>query len=114
MARDPAKPGSLDDRTSGLASWQKILRATFADVRHKAELLPLAEQALRACPDDGHVMLLAATAALIDRRPARAPAAQGPCRSCGKPLCRACFPAACARCGAAGEVTAVQSAPSGH
>jgi hypothetical protein len=33
--------------------------------------MPLVEQALRACPDDGHVMLLAATAALIERRPAR-------------------------------------------
>jgi hypothetical protein len=27
------------------------------------------------------------------------PAAQGPCRSCGKPFCRACFPLACPRCG---------------
>jgi hypothetical protein len=28
------------------------------------------------------------------------PAAQDPCRSCGKPFCRACSPAACPRCGA--------------
>jgi len=27
------------------------------------------------------------------------PAGQGPCRSCGKPFCHACFPAACPRCG---------------
>ncbi len=30
------------------------------------------------------------------------PTAQGPCGSCGKPFCRACFPAACPRCGSAG------------
>jgi hypothetical protein len=34
MARDPAKPGSLDDLTSSAASWQKVLRAAIADVRH--------------------------------------------------------------------------------
>jgi hypothetical protein len=27
------------------------------------------------------------------------PAGQAPCRSCGKPFCRACFPVACPRCG---------------
>jgi hypothetical protein len=27
------------------------------------------------------------------------PAGQAPCLSCGKPFCRACFPAACPRCG---------------
>jgi hypothetical protein len=26
------------------------------------------------------------------------PAGQAPCASCGKPFCRACFPAACPRC----------------
>ena len=30
------------------------------------------------------------------------PAAQDPCASCEKPFCRACFPASCPRCGAAG------------
>jgi hypothetical protein len=29
------------------------------------------------------------------------PAGQAPCPSCGKPFCRACFPAACPRCGTA-------------
>jgi hypothetical protein len=32
------------------------------------------------------------------------PDAQGPCPSCGKAYCRACFPAACPRCGRAAHV----------
>jgi hypothetical protein len=31
------------------------------------------------------------------------PAGQAPCPSCGKPFCRACFPAACPRCGQPNE-----------
>jgi hypothetical protein len=31
------------------------------------------------------------------------PAGQAPCPSCGKPFCRACFAAACPRCGWASE-----------
>ena len=31
------------------------------------------------------------------------PAGQAPCLSCGKPFCRACFAAACPRCGHASE-----------
>ena len=34
------------------------------------------------------------------------PAGQAPCPSCGKRFCRACFPAACSRCGRASEVGA--------
>ena len=33
-------------------------------------------------------------------------AGQEPCPSCGKPFCRACFPAACPRCGHSGEGSA--------
>jgi hypothetical protein len=33
------------------------------------------------------------------------PAGQAPCASCGKPFCRACFPATCPRCRQAGIVT---------
>jgi hypothetical protein len=29
------------------------------------------------------------------------PSGQGPCAACGKPFCRACFPATCPRCGSA-------------
>ncbi len=52
--------------------WPQILREAVADPNRTLECLPLAEQAVRACPDDGHVLLLAATAALIDRKPERA------------------------------------------
>ena len=31
------------------------------------------------------------------------PAGQAPCSACGKPFCRACFPAACPRCGGGSE-----------
>jgi hypothetical protein len=41
------------------------------------------------------------------------PAAQGPCRSCGKPFCRACSPTACPRCGAPSAVEAMPQ-PAGH
>jgi hypothetical protein len=34
------------------------------------------------------------------------PAGQAPCPSCGKRFCRACFPAACSRCGRASETGA--------
>jgi hypothetical protein len=34
------------------------------------------------------------------------PAGQAPCPSCGKRFCRACFPAACSRCGGASETGA--------
>jgi hypothetical protein len=34
------------------------------------------------------------------------PAGQASCASCGKPFCRACFPAACPRCGTAGAAHA--------
>jgi hypothetical protein len=35
------------------------------------------------------------------------PAGQAPCPSCGKRFCRACFPAACPRCGRASETRAM-------
>ena len=38
------------------------------------------------------------------------PAGQAPCPSCGKPFCRACFPAACPRCGQPSEARAPTSA----
>ena len=74
MARNPTEQGiiRLDDQPDDAESWRQILRAALADAKHAGELLPLAEQALRAHPEDGHVLLLATTAALIDRRPARA------------------------------------------
>jgi hypothetical protein len=35
------------------------------------------------------------------------PTGQAPCPSCSKPFCRACFPAACPRCGRASEARAM-------
>ena len=35
------------------------------------------------------------------------PAGQAPCRSCAKPFCRACYPAACPRCGNRNDLEAV-------
>ena len=37
------------------------------------------------------------------------PAGQAPCLSCGKPFCRACFPAACPRCGQPSEARGLRT-----
>ncbi|MPZ33548.1 MAG: ATP-dependent helicase [Rhodospirillales bacterium] len=50
----------------------ELLRAAIADGRRMSGLLPLAEEAVRASPSDGHILLLAAVAALLDRDPERA------------------------------------------
>jgi hypothetical protein len=52
--------------------WEQILRAAFAEPDRNSGFLELAEQAVRAQPGDGHILLLAATAALLDADPARA------------------------------------------
>jgi hypothetical protein len=51
---------------------EKVLRAAIADPHRECGFLPLAEQAVRACPGDGGILLLAATAALLDRNCQRA------------------------------------------
>jgi superfamily II DNA or RNA helicase len=50
----------------------ELLRAAIADPRRGSGLLPIAEEAVQARPGDGHLLLLAATAALLDRNPERA------------------------------------------
>ena len=45
----------------------ELLRAAIADPLRESGFLPLAEDAVRASPGDGHILLLAATAALLDR-----------------------------------------------
>ena len=46
--------------------------AAFADPAHASGFLPQAEEAVRAHPGDGLILLLAATAALLDQNPERA------------------------------------------
>ena len=52
--------------------WFAALVAAFDDRGRSAGFLPLAEDAVRACPGDPEILCLAATAALIDGRPERA------------------------------------------
>jgi hypothetical protein len=61
--------GDQQDVTGG---WDQILQAAFADPHRHSGFLPQAEEAVRAQPGDGHLLLLAATAALLDQDPARA------------------------------------------
>src|SRR5262249_31060796 len=48
------------------------LLGAFVDATARSRLLPLAEQAVAACPADRGLLLLAATAAVLDKRPDRA------------------------------------------
>ncbi len=52
--------------------WSDRLLAVFADVNVHSDLLPLAEEAIAARPADAVLLLMAATAALLDERPERA------------------------------------------
>jgi superfamily II DNA or RNA helicase len=51
---------------------EELLQAAIADRGRESGFLPIAEEAVRACPGDGHILLLAAVAALLDRRHERA------------------------------------------
>jgi superfamily II DNA or RNA helicase len=74
MPRDSAAQTVLPfgDQQDVAAGWDQILRAAFADPHRNSGFLPQAEEAVRAQPGDGHLLLLAATAALLDQDPARA------------------------------------------
>lgn len=50
----------------------ELLEAAIADPGRESGFLPIAEEAVRASPGDGHILLLAAVAALLDRRHERA------------------------------------------
>ena len=52
--------------------WARRLSETLNDPNRHAGFLPLAEDAVAACPANGPVLSLAATAALLDRQPDRA------------------------------------------
>ncbi len=62
----------FEDRPDEALDWHRILQASFADPDHDSGFLPQAERAVLANPGDGHILLLAATAALLDEDPARA------------------------------------------
>lgn len=62
----PAKSGK-DARAP-----DELLQAAIADPGRESGFLPIAEEAVRASPGDGHILLLAAVAALLDRRHERA------------------------------------------
>ena len=51
---------------------ETTLLAAITDPDRESGFLPLAEQAVRSHPGDGHILLLAATAALLDRNHERA------------------------------------------
>ncbi len=61
-----------DDRQDVAVGWARTLGTAFADPDRHSGFLPQAEEAVRAQPGDGHILLLAATAALLDRDAARA------------------------------------------
>ena len=52
--------------------WSDRLLAAFASANAGVRVLPLAEKAVAACPTDIAVLMMAATAALLDGRPERA------------------------------------------
>jgi superfamily II DNA or RNA helicase len=60
------------DQPEAARGWDQILRTAFADSDRTSGFLSQAEEAVRAQPGDGHVLLLAATAALFDQNPERA------------------------------------------
>jgi superfamily II DNA or RNA helicase len=63
---------SFDDQPEETGQWEEILIEAFADPHRTSGFLDDAELAVRAQPGDGPVLLLAATAALLDRNPERA------------------------------------------
>jgi superfamily II DNA or RNA helicase len=60
------------NRKDAATAWDRVLLAAFADPGRHSGFLPLAEEAVRVQPGDGHILLLAATAALLDEDAARA------------------------------------------
>ncbi|HTT81863.1 MAG TPA: SNF2-related protein [Rhizomicrobium sp.] len=61
-----------DVQSQSWEDWVRTLIAAFAETRKGTRVLPIAEEALHACPGNGAILLLAATAALFDEQPERA------------------------------------------
>jgi superfamily II DNA or RNA helicase len=68
----PDQAEELGDWQDSASGWERILLAAFTDRERCGGFLPQAEEAVRAQPGDGRILLLAATAALLDGQPARA------------------------------------------
>jgi superfamily II DNA or RNA helicase len=62
------------DHNDAAVAWDQSLLAAFADPSRHSGFLAQAEKAVRAQPSDGRLLLLAATAALLDQDTARAQA----------------------------------------
>jgi len=72
-AEPTASPDALAAELGGRGSPpDELLRTAVADPRRESGFMPIAEAAVTARPGDAQVLLLAATAALLDRNPERA------------------------------------------
>jgi superfamily II DNA or RNA helicase len=60
------------DVPSPSEAWSERLLAALADKNRHSGFLPLAEQAIAACPGDAYILIMAAMAALLDDQPLRA------------------------------------------
>ena len=69
-ALDPASREQEEARR--ILAWHSRLATAFEEATLGSRFLPLAEEAIAACPQSPEVLLLAATAALLDGRHERA------------------------------------------
>ena len=72
MPRPALRQSDLFAEVPYESDWSERLHAAFADANLHSGFLPLAERAIEACPGDPVILMLAATAALLDERPERA------------------------------------------
>jgi len=73
MRRSALQQPDLFPRTkSELDYWSNRLLHAFANAKLRSGFLPIAEHAVEHCSGDAYILLLAATAALLDREPGRA------------------------------------------
>src|SRR5262249_61228512 len=72
MASPALRQADLFPDADAVEVWTDRLLAAFVDATARSRLLPLAEQAVAACPADRGLLLLAAAAAGRDQRPAPA------------------------------------------
>ena len=63
---------SFGDQPEETGPWDDVLTEAFADPDRTSGFLDDAELAVRAQPGDAAILMLAATAALLDRNPERA------------------------------------------
>jgi superfamily II DNA or RNA helicase len=72
MRASPQLPLFPLEQTSDADVWAERIFGYFDDPKRRSGLLELAEQAVGACPGEPRILVLAATAALLDQRPDRA------------------------------------------